>query len=47
MGSDQEFQLKTEKQSFTFDKQLKHGSGKLYAQIYTQIINMLEDKLLW
>jgi hypothetical protein len=25
------FQLKTETQSFTFDKQLKHGSVKLYA----------------
>jgi hypothetical protein len=31
MGLDQAFQLKTETQSFTFDKQLKHGSGNLYA----------------
>jgi hypothetical protein len=31
VGSDQVFQLQTETQSFTFDKQLKHGSGKCYA----------------
>jgi hypothetical protein len=31
VGSDQAYQLKTETQSFTFDKQLKHGSGKLYV----------------
>jgi hypothetical protein len=31
VGSDQAFQLKTETQSFTFDKQLKYGSGKLYT----------------
>jgi hypothetical protein len=47
MGSDQAFQLKTETQSFPFDKQLKNGSGKLYAEFYTQIINMLEEKSFW
>jgi hypothetical protein len=31
VGSDQVFQLKTDTQSFTFDKQIKHGSGNLYA----------------
>jgi hypothetical protein len=31
VGSDQAFQLQNETQSFTFDKQLKYGSGKLYA----------------
>jgi hypothetical protein len=31
VGADQAFQLQTETQSFTFDKQLKHGSGKSYA----------------
>jgi hypothetical protein len=36
VGSDQAFQLKTEAQSFTFDKQLKHRSGKLYAADFCQ-----------
>jgi hypothetical protein len=31
VGSYQAFQLKTETQLFTFDKQLKHGSGKHYV----------------
>jgi hypothetical protein len=31
VGSDQSFQLKTETQSFTFDKQLKHGRVKPYT----------------
>jgi hypothetical protein len=32
MGSDQAFQMKTETQTYSFDKQLKHGSGKPYAE---------------
>jgi hypothetical protein len=31
VGSDQAFQMETEKKSFLFEKQLKYGSGKLYA----------------
>jgi hypothetical protein len=34
MVSDHSCLLKTETQSFTFDKQLKYGSGKLYAAAF-------------